>query len=120
MVDDCIFVNNTAAKNGGAVYLDNIKQGECDNTTFSNSRFENNSAGVNGGAIDWHEGATNGAIVDSEFVNNVAGANGGAVFWYGTNGTINGTNFTDNRVSLVVVVLLFGLVPTVWLMIVTL
>ena len=97
LVDDCIFVNNTAAKNGGAVYLDNIKQGECDNTTFSNSRFENNSAGVNGGAIDWHEGATNGAIVDSEFVNNVAGANGGAVFWYGTNGTINGTNFTDNR-----------------------
>ena len=30
-------------------------------------------------------------------MNNVAGANGGAVFWYGTNGTINGTNFTDNR-----------------------
>ena len=63
MVDDCIFVNNTAAKNGGAVYLDNIKQGECDNTTFSNSHFENNSAAINGGAIDWHEGATNGVVV---------------------------------------------------------
>ena len=60
MVDDCIFVNNAAAKNGGAVYLDNINQGECDNTTFSNSHFENNTAGANGGAIDWHQGATNG------------------------------------------------------------
>ena len=92
MVDGCNFVNNTAAKNGGAVYLDNIQGSKCDNTTFSNSRFENNSAAINGGAIDWHEGATNGAIVDSSFVNNIAGANGGAVFWYGTNGTINGTN----------------------------
>ena len=97
LVDGCNFVNNTAAKNGGAVYLDNIQGSKCDNTTFSNSRFENNSAAINGGAIDWHEGATNGAIVDSAFVNNIAGANGGAVFWYGTNGTINGTNFTDNR-----------------------
>ena len=114
LVDGCIFVNNTAAKNGGAVYLDNIKEGECDNTTFSNSRFENNSAAVNGGAIDWHDGATNGKIEDSSFVNNSAKANGGAVYWFGTNGTIEGSNFT------VVVVLLFGLVPTVWLMIVTL
>ncbi|WP_296895067.1 hypothetical protein [uncultured Methanobrevibacter sp.] len=74
MVDDCNFINNSAVKNGGAVYLDNIKQGECDNTTFSNSHFENNTAGVNGGAIDWHDGATNGRIVDSSFVNNSAKA----------------------------------------------
>ena len=114
LVDDCIFVNNTAAKNGGAVYLDNINGSECDNTTFSNSRFENNSAAVNGGAVDWHDGASNGRIENSSFVNNVAGANGGAVYWFGTNGTM------VLMVSLVVVVLLFGLVPTVWLMIVTL
>ena len=97
LVDDCNFINNSAVKNGGAVYLDNIKQGECDNTTFSNSHFENNTAGVNGGAIDWHDGATNGRIENSTFVNNSAKANGGAVYWFGTNGTIEGSNFTDNR-----------------------
>ena len=74
-----------------------LVKGECDNTTFSNSRFENNSAAVNGGAIDWHDGATNGKIEDSSFVNNSAKANGGAVYWFGTNGTIEGSNFTDNR-----------------------
>ena len=30
-------------------------------------------------------------------MNNSAKANGGAVYWFGTNGTIEGSNFTDNR-----------------------
>ena len=96
-VDNCNFINNSAVKNGGAVYLHNLTAGGCDNTTFSNSHFENNTAGVNGGAIDWHDGATNGRIEDSTFVNNSAKANGGAVYWFGTNGTIEVSNFTDNR-----------------------
>ena len=66
-------------------------------TTFANSHFENNTAGVNGGAIDWYEGATNGKISNSTFENNTADANGGAVYWYGTNGTIVDSNFTNNR-----------------------
>ncbi|WP_295113878.1 CARDB domain-containing protein [uncultured Methanobrevibacter sp.] len=96
-VDNCNFINNSAAQNGGAVFLRGVLSDICDNTTFSNSHFENNTAGINGGAIDWHEGATNGRIDNSTFVNNTARANGGAVFWYGNNGTIAGSNFTDNK-----------------------
>ena len=36
-------------------------------------------------------------ILNCTFTNNTADANGGAVYWYGTNGTISGSNFTDNR-----------------------
>ena len=97
LVDDCNFINNTANKTGGAVYLEAFNLGECNNTTFANSHFENNTAGVNGGAINWNGGATNGKIVNSSFENNTADANGGAVFWYGTNGTIEGSNFTNNK-----------------------
>ncbi|MBQ6344754.1 MAG: hypothetical protein IJH63_08100, partial [Methanobrevibacter sp.] len=99
IVDDCIFENNYAAKNGGAVYLRDLDTGHCNNTTFSNSKFIKNAAGVNGGAVDWHEGATNGRIENSTFIENSAKANGGAVFWYGVNGTIVGSNFTANRAN---------------------
>ncbi|MDO5859145.1 right-handed parallel beta-helix repeat-containing protein [Methanobrevibacter sp.] len=97
IVDNSQFVNNTANALGGAVYLEASAEGDADNTTFKNSHFENNTAVINGGAIDWHAGATNGRIEDSSFENNSAGANGGAVFWYGTDGTIVGSNFTNNR-----------------------
>ena len=96
-VDGCNFVNNSAAQNGGAVFLRAVSSDICDNTTFSNSHFENNTAGINGGAIDWHKGARDGRIDNSTFVNNTAKANGGAVFWYGTDGTITGSNFTENK-----------------------
>ena len=96
-MDNSNFINNTAKKNGGAVYLESSDLGNADNTTFSSCHFENNTADINGGAINWHEGATNGLIENSTFVNNSAKANGGAVYWFGTNGTIEGSNFTNNR-----------------------
>ncbi|WP_405279127.1 hypothetical protein [Methanobrevibacter sp.] len=99
MVDDCNFINNSAVKNGGAVYLRNLTAGGCNDTTFSNSHFENNTAGANGGAIDWHQGATNGRIENSTFENNTANRAGGAVFWNGETGAIIGSNFTNNRAT---------------------
>ena len=99
LVDDCIFEENHAANSGGAVYLRDLDSGNCDNTTFSNSKFFNNTAGVNGGAIEWNKGATNGKIENSVFEDNSAKANGGAVFWYGEKGTIQSSNFTGNRAN---------------------
>ena len=108
LVDDCTFDNNKAMYNaatnsggrGGAVYLQgSVENGitiDCTNTTFKNSVFTNNFAGTNGGAIDWHEGAHDGLILNSRFENNVANANGGAVYWRGHHGEIINSNFTNN------------------------
>ena len=97
LVDNSIFINNSAPKRGGAVYLEASQLGTSENTTFSNCQFINNTAGINGGAIDWHEGAVNGKIENSSFVNNTAGANGGAVLWRGVDGIIINSNFTNNK-----------------------
>ena len=99
----CNFTDNSAFNYtadqglGGAVYLD-----KADNTEIKESGFVNNVAGVNGGAVYWaapFEGKINGRIIDSVFENNSAAANAGAVFWYGCNGTIIGSNFTNNRAN---------------------
>ena len=90
-VDDSTFINNTAKRLGGAIFLrDNY------NTEFRNDRFVNNTAGINGGAIDFNRGAHDGVIVNSTFENNVANRSAGAVFWFGTNGTIKDSTFNNN------------------------
>ena len=95
-VIDSIFVNNTAAKRGGAVFLQAGTDENCYNTTFSHSKFINNTAGTNGGAIDWHRGAANGTVEYCLFENNIANRSAGAIFWNGHNGTIEHSNFTNN------------------------
>ena len=56
-VYNCTFKFNTAVKYGGGVYLQGgLLNGNCTNTTFDLCKFINNTAGWNGGAIDWHEG----------------------------------------------------------------
>ena len=67
IVDDCRFVDNTAAQRGGAVFLQAGLTAKgtvenCENTTFSHSIFIGNVAGLNGGAIDWHAGSRNGNV----------------------------------------------------------
>lgn len=90
-VDNSTFINNTAKRLGGGIFLrDNS------NTIFANDKFINNTAGVNGGAIDFNRGAHDGVIVNSTFENNVANRSAGAIFWFGTNGTIKNSNFTNN------------------------
>ena len=94
-VDNCWFKFNNATARGGAVYLHSCAHGN-NNTTFMNSHFINNTAGTNGGAIDWHAGAEHGLVNNSEFINNTAGVNGGAIYWNGYGGDIIDSNFTYN------------------------
>ena len=99
-VEYCNFVNNTAAKRGGAVFLQGSDiEKKCENTTFRHSYFANNIAGSNGGAIDWNNEAINGLVDNVTFVNNTAGRSGGALFWNGENGTVKNSKFTNNRAT---------------------
>ena len=79
---------------GGAVYLENAH-----NTDIVGSTFINNTASINGGAVDWHEGCSDGQIDNCLFADNSAGANAGAVFWFGNGGIIKDSNFTNNRAN---------------------
>ena len=97
IVDNCRFIDNGAAKRGGAVYLQGTAKASCENTTFKNSYFKNNTAGTNGGAIDWNKGAHNGLIDNTQFVENIAYRSGGAVYWNGNEGEIRNSNFTSNK-----------------------
>ena len=95
-VDDCIFENNSAAKRGGAVYLQGTIDANCTDTNFTNSYFKNNTAGTNGGAIDWNKGAQNGLVYNVTFIDNIAKRSGGAIYWNGHNGTISWSKFYNN------------------------
>ena len=96
----CNFVNNTAAKRGGAVFLQGSDiEKKCENTTFKNSYFANNIAGSNGGAIDWNKEAIHGLVDNVTFFNNTAGRSGGAIFWNGYNGTVKNSKFINNRAT---------------------
>ncbi len=92
LVNNSNFINNTAPRLGGAIFMK-----ENSKITFDNSRFINNTAGINGGAIDFNRGAHDEIILNSVFENNLANRSAGAVFWFGTNGTIKNSNFTNNR-----------------------
>ena len=96
-VDNCRFIDNEACKRGGAVYLQGTSDGNCENTNFINSYFRNNTAGTNGGAIDWNKGAHDGLVDNTQFINNTANRSGGAIYWNGHNGTIQNSNFTGNK-----------------------
>ena len=67
------------------------------NTTVDNCIFKNNTAEVNGGGVDWQDGAHNGRLTNSIFINNTAWRSGGAAYWNGYNGTMINCSFTDNR-----------------------
>lgn len=96
-VTNCWFVNNSADKRGGAVYLQNSTYENCTNTSFKYDYFINNTAGTNGGAIDWHEGAHDGHVSYAVFKQNTAKRSGGAIYWNGYSGEIKYSNFTDNK-----------------------
>ena len=79
---------------GGAVYLENASDSD-----FIGCSFLNNTASINGGAIDWHEGCVDGLIDDCLFADNSAAANGGAIYWFGEGGVIKNSNFTNNKAN---------------------
>ena len=99
LVDDCRFIDNTAAERGGGIFLQGTEIEDCYNTTFKNSYFEGNVAGDEGGAINWDIGSQNGYVYNVEFVNNTAYTNGGAIHWNGYNGTIKSSTFRNNRAT---------------------
>ena len=125
-VNDCVFDNNSASLDGGAIFVDH----ETDVAVISNTNFTNNRAGMNGGAIDWNasvgdvensyffnNSAENGGaifvgndggdgkVINSTFVNNTATNNGGAVDWNASAGDVEGSYFYNNMVVLSLLVM---------------
>ncbi|WP_407421054.1 C1 family peptidase [Methanobrevibacter sp.] len=95
-ITNCTFINTTAIKNGGAVYVDvNDKVDKSNGTYFINSTF-NNSYGDFGGAIA-HLG-DNLTILNCSFANNTARFNGGAVYTSLANVTLINSHFESNRI----------------------
>ena len=91
------FTNNYAKLRGGAIFIHGNSTENSTNTTVDNCIFKNNTAEVNGGGVDWQEGANNGRLTNSIFINNTAWRSGGAAYWNGYNGTMINCSFTDNR-----------------------
>jgi len=115
------FYNNTAGRNGGAVYV-----GAVGATAYiTDAIFVNNTAKDNGGAVDWaasnghilrstfeYNNATNGgavfvgglgeggSIVNSTFNHNHADDKGGALDWNATIGRLTGSTFFNNSAQL--------------------
>ena len=95
IVKNCTFINNTAAADGGAVFMQN-SNGDFKNITFTYCHFEGNNASGDGAAVKFLKDAYNCTIEYSNFINNYAFGDGGAVFFNGTNGTIKSVYFKDN------------------------
>lgn len=97
-IDHCNFIDNTAAKDGGAIY------GGCWNLKISNCEFKNNQVtykayggpnNVGGGAIFFRYADAN--VINSKFENNKAPlAYGGAIFSNSGNLTVVGCEFINN------------------------
>jgi photosystem II stability/assembly factor-like uncharacterized protein len=86
-IDNCIFVNNSALANGGAVF--NNAVGGNSNPIFTNCIFQKNNA-VNGGAV-YSDGRTAGTsspvFINCSFDNNSGTANGSVLYNLCTSGT---------------------------------
>ncbi|MBQ9026708.1 MAG: hypothetical protein IJ104_10125, partial [Methanobrevibacter sp.] len=97
--DNCQFIDNFAQYRGGAIFLHGNSTENCTNTTVTNSYFENNVAGLNGGALDWQHGANNGSVSYSTFINNTAWRSGGAIYWSGIEGNVTYCEFIENHAT---------------------
>ena len=124
IIDNCMFVNNTANIGSGAVYvykgtnllinntdfIHNVAKDEnagavklsLDSATSTNARiynsnFENNTADDDGGAL-YITSAYN-DIKNNNFTNNSAGRCGGAIYLSASNTNILDNNFTLNKVT---------------------
>ena len=116
-ITNCIFTNNSASDDGGAVYYNDHSSGTITNSTFTNnsassggggavysssssstitnSTFTNNTASE-GGAVFYSFQVSSGIISNSTFTNNSASENGGAVYYSYSSGTITNSTFTNN------------------------
>ena len=86
-VSNCNFTNNTANRDGGAVYFSG-------NGTVSNCNFTNNTANRDGGAVYF---SGNGTLLNSNFTDNQA-YNSGAIYFSGK-GAVSNSNFVGNKAT---------------------
>ena len=92
-ITNATFTKNGAYHDGGAINL--IASG----VRLNDTRFYNNTATNNGGAVYvGGEGTTN-VVVDSLFDKNEAGNHGGAIDWIAEKGEIKYINFTRNSAN---------------------
>ena len=75
-IDNCLFINNYASSDGGALYTGD-QRGDSRNLTFINSQFYNNTAGKHGGAIANQMAKS--YIFNITFDGNKAGYSGGSI-----------------------------------------
>ncbi|WP_296789228.1 Ig-like domain repeat protein [uncultured Methanobrevibacter sp.] len=90
-ITDVTFKKNNAFHDGGAINL------EASGVRLNKTKFYNNTAGNNGGAVYVGGVGTTNVVFDSDFESNKAGNRGGAVDWLAQKGEIKYTNFTDNE-----------------------
>jgi len=93
-LNDTRFYNNTAQRNGGAVYVG----GDGTTNVVYNSGFVDNKANSHGGAIDWRASA--GEVMNTNFLRNSA-EYGGAIYLNGvsTGSKISRVYFGQNTAS---------------------
>ena len=92
-ITNSTFTKNNADVDGGAINL------QASAVTLNDTRFYENTAIRNGGALYvGGEGTTN-KIYDSKFDENKAGNDGGAIFWRAYAGHIADSNFTRNSAN---------------------
>ncbi|MBR2006306.1 MAG: hypothetical protein IJ991_19285, partial [Thermoguttaceae bacterium] len=72
-ITDCVFIGNTSGNNGGAV------SALASNLTLTGNVFENNAAGIDGGAL-FLVGSTSVSITDCVFNENETTYRGGAIY----------------------------------------
>ncbi|GAQ89025.1 hypothetical protein KFL_004800100 [Klebsormidium nitens] len=90
----CVFYNNTAERDGGAVYLDNGSGGKT--LSVKDSIFYASIAGRSGGAIYMYSSGGYALITDSVFAESEATEEGGAIYvTSGSNATITYTDFIN-------------------------
>jgi predicted outer membrane repeat protein len=93
-VTDSTFTGNTAARNGGAIYLNRFGPVTVERSTFTG----NSSSSGMGGAILGYRGSVK--VTDSTFAENTAGTDGGAIVAYrGGTLVILGSTFLANSAA---------------------
>ncbi|WP_157082479.1 beta strand repeat-containing protein, partial [Methanobrevibacter cuticularis] len=96
-VSGSTFINNSAGYGVGASYGGTIRN-DAANFSVSGSTFINSSA-VYGGAIFTTDTGPNVSVRDSNFTNNTANLFGGAISTQGTNMSVSGSIFINNKAT---------------------
>ena len=126
-LSDSTFKDNSASQSGGAIYTEEIS-GAIYSTVnnhinITGCNFENNEAGLEGGAVDFYfsancsidncnfenntsngcggaiycDGLLNNSVSNCNFTKNIANDDGGAIYWISNEGSVSNCNFDSNN-----------------------